>query len=203
MPCCCQCALVAGFTTRGTGMADASTASKSPGCSLCQSGRGVGGARLGGGECSTSAFAYFLVAPGAAVVGKLELCVYLCCCLQALSMARGPGITEFHFHCCYAPDGCRCHLSWETGVTHMSPLLPARFSGVGGSWLSCCGQKARILGTSSTIPLVGFLCVLQSTHLCRYQGVDLSSILVFGQCSLCWIMDVIDVTKLHLHTWCV
>lgn len=112
-----------------------------------------------------STFVCFLVAIGTTVIWRPELCVCLCCCYQALSHGQWPGIAMFHLCCCSGPCGYRHHCDEEATVAHVPLLLLTGFSGAGDGWLSCCGCKARNLGTNSCSSTSPPLCTLIHTLL--------------------------------------
>ena len=135
--CCClavaSVAAVSGFVAGGTGMADASTLSRIASVRSTTSCRGRGKVRR---ELSlwgpASAVVHILVAAGATALGRLQWCVCLCCCYQALSHGRGPGTVSLCLPCGFAPRGCKhCH-GWEAAVMPVPPWLPTRISAATG-----------------------------------------------------------------------
>ena len=120
------------------------------------------------------AVAQFLVAEGTTAVRKPESRAHLHCCYQAVSFCQTVGIVGLHL-CCYSvPFGHRHHC----GQSFVHVFAAA----TGSLWLGEAG-----LATTARDPGCGhclhcstssLLYVLQPTHLCMYQCMDLYSILM-------------------------
>lgn len=145
--------VVADFATRDTGMADASTTSERltppphlrlPGLEALPLWQGEGESR-----------------EGARFSGhRLFYCLFPCghrhCCswktqvvgaplllLPALSHGGWPRVAGLRIHCCSVACGHRHHSNHEAGAAYVPPLLPTRFCGAEGIWLSSCSWRGQ------------------------------------------------------------